>query len=896
MADSDISLALTPSGRLFVADVNENGHSPPDAWTRKAVESFHAGQAGGLLALAARKPDLPPPPTFSYWRNFASAYLERLCRTPEAAGDRLEAVEPPGPEEVAALLRNAPPMRGGEYLDETVLRSLWSELDAWVRKDVDSSGRGLSGWLKERAGPWHQVGRVCFHLAENKRNPDLPFAFLATYAPRLSKGGRVEYQPLGQALKEYAGERNRKALVQLLSPVHRASEKSGFVKEVVDSGDVFHPLAWTAAEAYRFLKDVPALEESGLLIRIPDWWRKRPRPRVAVTLGDSKQSRFGIDAMLDFRAELALGDETLSAAECKRILASESGLVLLKGQWVEVDREKLAETLAHWKRVERAVGEDGVSFIEGMRMLAGAPADLGGAAAGPAGQREWSEVAAGEALSAILAGLRDPARLGGDGTLGGFRGELRPYQETGRRWLRFLSRLGLGACLADDMGLGKTIQVLSLLTGLKEDVGGKRKPSILVLPASLLANWKSEIERFAPSLKVRYLHPSEPDSIGEVDLVVTTYGMLLRQERLLETDWRLSILDEAQAIKNPGARQTKAVKRLRAEARIALTGTPVENRLGDLWSIFDFLCPGLLGSAGQFKTFVKALEDRGEDRYAPLRQLVRPYILRRLKTDRSIISDLPDKIEVKAYCGLTKRQAALYAKTVEELEGMLDGLAGMERRGTVLAYLLRFKQICNHPSQLLGDGGYDPIASGKFDRLRALSEEIASRQEKPLIFTQFRAMTEPIATFLAEIFGREGAVLHGGTPVGKRKAMVDAFQREDGPPFFVLSLKAGGTGLNLTAASHVIHFDRWWNPAVENQATDRAFRIGQKKNVLVHKFVCRGTVEEKIDALIEEKTRMAGDLLEGGADVLLTEMSDKDLLKLVALDITKADLQGGGES
>jgi non-specific serine/threonine protein kinase len=264
-----------------------------------------------------------------------------------------------------------------------------------------------------------------------------------------------------------------------------------------------------------------------------------------------------------------------------------------------------------------------------------------------------------------------------------------------------------------------------------------------------------------------------------------------------------------------------------------------------------------------------------------------------LKTDRSIISDLPDKTEVTAYCGLTKRQAALYAKTVEELEGMLDGLAGMERRGTVLAYLLRFKQICNHPSQLLGDGGYDPISSGKFDRLRTLSEEIASRQEKALVFTQFREMTEPIATFLAEIFGREGAVLHGGTPVGKRKAMVDAFQTEDGPPFFVLSLKAGGTGLNLTAASHVIHFDRWWNPAVENQATDRAFRIGQKKNVLVHKFVCRGTIEEKIDALIEEKTRMAGDLLEGGADVLLTEMSDKDLLNLVALDITKAELQGG---
>jgi non-specific serine/threonine protein kinase len=375
-----------------------------------------------------------------------------------------------------------------------------------------------------------------------------------------------------------------------------------------------------------------------------------------------------------------------------------------------------------------------------------------------------------------------------------------------------------------------------------------------------------------------------------VDLVVTSYAMLLRQKWLLDVDWRLVILDEAQAIKNPATRQTRAVKQLRAEARIALTGTPVENRLGDLWSLFDFLCPGLLGSAAAFKKFVKALEGREHDRYAPLRNLVGPYVLRRLKTDKTIIADLPEKTEMKAWCGLSKQQAVLYGRLVDQLGRDLDELDGIQRRGAVLACLMRLKQICNHPSQLLGDGGYHPDHSGKFARLSAIGEEIASRQEKVLVFTQFREMTEPIADFLAGVFRRDGLVLHGGTPVKKRRALIDSFQRPDGPPFFVLSLKAGGTGLNLTEASHVVHFDRWWNPAVENQATDRAFRIGQHRPVMVHKFICRGTVEEKIDALIEEKVSMADDILQAGAEALLTEMSSEELLKTVALDLQQAQL------
>jgi non-specific serine/threonine protein kinase len=378
------------------------------------------------------------------------------------------------------------------------------------------------------------------------------------------------------------------------------------------------------------------------------------------------------------------------------------------------------------------------------------------------------------------------------------------------------------------------------------------------------------------------------DNLADVDLVITSYGYLARSPWLVSTPWRVAMLDEAQAIKNPVAKQTRLVKTLQADTRIALTGTPIENRLSDLWSIFDFLNPGLLGSCKQFSTFAKQLAERPHNPYGPLRELVRPYILRRLKTDKSIIADLPDKTEVKTFCPLSPKQAALYQQAVEEFTRQLAEFDGMKRRGIVLALLMRLKQICNHPSQWLGDGRWEEGESGKFARLRDIVEVAAARQEKALVFTQFKETTAPLAAFLGSVFGRSGLVLHGKTEVKKRKDLVRQFQDDESIPFFVLSVKAGGAGLNLTAASHVIHFDRWWNPAVENQATDRAFRIGQTKNVLVHKFICRGTVEDKIDRMIEAKEQLAGDFLAGGADLLLTEMKDEDLLKLVALDLRVA--------
>ena len=363
--------------------------------------------------------------------------------------------------------------------------------------------------------------------------------------------------------------------------------------------------------------------------------------------------------------------------------------------------------------------------------------------------------------------------------------------------------------------------------------------------------------------------------------------MLTRQTWLRQRRWRLAILDEAQAIKNAGTRQARAAKELRAAGRIALTGTPVENRLSDLWSLFDFLNPGLLGSAKAFARFVKKMQEQAEPSYQPLRTLVGPYILRRLKTDKRVIADLPDKTEVKAYCGLSRQQAALYEQTVRDLKERLETADGIQRRGLVLAQLMRLKQICNHPAQLLGHGDYDPKHSGKFKRLAELCEELAQRQEKALVFTQFREIAEPLAAFLEGIFGRPGLVLHGGTAVGQTPRAGREVPARERTAVLRALCQGRRHGLNLTAASQVIHFDRWWNPAVEDQATDRAFRIGQKRNVLVHKFVCRGTVEERIDALIAGKTDLVRDVVEGG-ERLLTEMANDELLEFVALDVHKA--------
>ena len=919
-----LRIAVTPAGRLLAESDEEVEHKLAAQTAEEIRQAFAGSSAEGLFQLASRALAEQLPASLVFWRDFAAKFFHALCGLSDeawkrAAGKHDAAIAPPDETQIDEWLAAAPPMRGLEYVTRDVLRTLWHELTELVLARATEFEGGPQAFLRSVNPVWQLLGRVTFHLAENKRDPARPFAFLATYANRVSAGAKLKHLPLAEALKQYAGEKNQDRLTALLEPVRQAAQSSALVRELLDNRALFQPQAWSIGQAHRFLSDVPRMEESGLVVRVPDWWNARqpPRPEVRVRIGQNAADRLDMDSLLDFSAELALDGEPLTEEERQQLLAASEGLILLRGKWVEVDQDKLREALDHWRELEGQYA-DGIDFLRGMRLLAGA--SLEGDGNGELATADWSHVTAGDWLREALATMRDPNRVTQCQPGRDLRANLRPYQAEGVRWLWFMTRLGLGSCLADDMGLGKTVQVIDLLLQRKreavdlwcgrparsEKAGGtpapQVRPSLLVVPASLVGNWKQELERFAPTLRAFYVHRSEcdaetlarvaKDSAAELagyDVAVTTYGLVSRLDWLRESQWQLVVLDEAQAIKNASSAQTRAVKQLRAAGRIVLTGTPVENHLGDLWSIFDFCCPGLLGSATQFKQFIKRLNKRQDSQaFAGLRRLVRPYILRRMKTDPAIVPDLPEKTEMRAECGLAKKQAVLYERTVGELAKRLKSADGMARRGLVLSTLMQLKQICNHPSQYLAETDFRPAESGKFERLAQICEPIRERQERVLVFTQFQTLTVPLAAYLAELFGRSGLVLHGGVPVGKRKELVRAFQQDDGPPFFVVSVKAGGTGLNLTAASHVVHFDRWWNPAVENQATDRAFRIGQKKNVLVHKFVCRGTVEERIDAMLRDKQQLADQVLSEGGETALTELNDDELLKFVSLDLERA--------
>lgn len=835
-------------------------------------------------------------PSIRFWQTISDTFLNQLCHLPDKEIDyRLPSPEIPLLDQ---WILQAPLMCGGEYLHRDTLLFLWLSLNQWIEHSIPLYGN-LTSLLDKIAPNWQQVGRVSFHLAENKKDPDRPFAFLATYATGLGTTGKLKCLPLKNALQEYTGSNNRSALINLLTPIDNAAQKCPWIQELVSSGQIYQPIAWTAEKAYTFLCSTSQMEASGLTVRIPNWWKKRSRPQVSVTLGSSKIPSIGIASLLDFQVELRLGEDKLSLEELNALLITKEKLIYLRGQWVEVDAQKLQQALDHWKKVEASSQNGQISFAEGMRLLSGAPTSL--STPDTEDTRLWTHINPGSQLAEVLKNLRNPSSMTTDG-LENPHVLLRSYQKDGVNWLYLLSELGLGGCLADDMGLGKTIQLLSLLLKIKSEGRHGRKPSLLIAPASLLSNWKKESERFTPTLNLHVLHPSERDAysmnalakqeseiLEKFDLILTTYSMAVRLQWLRKIDWNLLILDEAQAIKNDGTKQTQAIKAIKARARIALTGTPIENRLSDLWSLFDFINPGLLGPFRRFKEYMHTTQnDAGP--FQALRTLIAPYILRRMKTDSRIITELPNKIETATYCQLTKKQASLYQATINELRRMLKEIEPKNRRGLILSNLMQLKQICNHPSQHTGDLAYIGCDSGKFERLGEICQELAARQEKVLVFTQFSEIIPHLETYLSQIFGRKGLSLHGKTPIHQRKELVEQFQQDNGPPFFILSLRAGGTGLTLTAASHVIHFDRWWNPAVENQATDRAFRIGQKKNVQVHKFITQGTLEEHIDEMIQAKTKLSEDILSTSDEIRITELADDALLDLISLNIDRSSI------
>jgi SNF2 family DNA or RNA helicase len=642
-------------------------------------------------------------------------------------------------------------------------------------------------------------------------------------------------------------------------------------------------------QAYAFLREAaPLLEQSGFGVLVPQWWKKRhKRLGVHASASPADSARFSaggvmnLDALVRFHWQLALGDQTLAPEEFAHLTALKLPLVQVRGEWVELQPEQIEAAIRFW---EKQAAEEEATLRQALQMGLSEEGEVGGLPVVGVETQGWvrdllRRLSGGEPLTE----LRPPTEL---------VGQLRPYQVRGFSWLSFLHRWGLGACLADDMGLGKTVQAIALVLHDLEE-GRAAGPVLVICPTSVVGNWAREIGRFAPSLQVLVHHGSDRASGEEfatqaeqVHVVISTYALARRDEETLRTvEWAGVVLDEAQKIKNPAAKQTRAIRRLQAGYRVALTGTPIENRLSELWSIMQFLNPGYLGSHKSFRTrFARPIERYQDPQAAArLRKLVRPFILRRVKTDPTIIQDLPEKLENKVYCTLTPEQTTLYQAVVEDIMRQVDEAEGMKRRGLVLSMLLRLKQICNHPAQFLSDGSPLPDRSGKLARLGEMLEEVLSVEERALVFTQFAEMGALLQAYLQELLGGEVLFLYGGTPAKQRERMIARFQEErHGPAMFVLSLKAGGLGLNLTRANHVFHFDRWWNPAVENQATDRAFRIGQTKDVWVHKFVCVGTLEERIDELIESKKALAESVI-GAGESWLTELSTDQLRELVAL-------------
>lgn len=659
--------------------------------------------------------------------------------------------------------------------------------------------------------------------------------------------------------------------------------------------------------AYRFLSEgAPLLEQAGFAVLVPPWWHSA-RARLGLKLkaapkkGDvTPNNGLGLAGLCDYHYEVALGDDTLTEAELRQLARLKAPLVRVKGRWVELRQEDLQAALDILDR-QRAEPPGPMSTLDLFKVALG----LQAAALPVVG------IEATGWLGELLAG--DSASYEAHATPAGFAGELRPYQQRGLGWMAWLDRFGLGACLADDMGLGKTAQLLGLLLAERESAapapGGPGRPTstrprrskaapgglgptLLACPMSVVGNWQREATRFSPSLSV-HVHHGAARTTGKAfvkaatraDLVITTYSLLARDAELLSgVNWARLVLDEAQYVKNPDTRQAKAARSIPARRRVALTGTPVENHLSELWSIMDVLNPGLLGSREAFrKRFSVPIEREGnEDAARVLRSVTQPFVLRRLKTDRSIISDLPEKFEIKVFCNLTREQATLYQAVVDDMIARLVEAEGIQRKGIVLSTLTKLKQVCNHPAHLLGDGSRLSGRSGKLSQLEDIVDEVAGTGEKLLCFSQFSEMGEMLRGHLQARLGTPVPFLHGGVPKAKRDAMVEAFQAGEGGQVLVLSLKAGGVGLNLTAANHVVHFDRWWNPAVEQQATDRAFRIGQRRDVQVRKFICVGTVEERIDAMIERKRNLAERIV-GSGEAWLAELSTEQIRELVAL-------------
>ncbi len=888
LCKSDGRLILTPAG------------------AQPRLERAFAVSAGrGMLDLLRYGLPSEAAPVLARLQEWARSRMMHCLRALRR-DEEMEAALTVSAAQAAAMLEELPPI-GGEGVSASDITEWVAGLKPALEWLAARECCTPEQWLTRLGEGWQQLGMLCFHLAENagEAAENAPFAFLATFVHKVGQDGKPRHAPLGLAARLLADD--TPALLALLRPLRRLADESAFLADLINSQSVYKPCGWSARQAHAFLETLPLLESAGIETRMVNLWKTQP-PRVELEVrmdmaepGSGKPDAapsVNVNSLLRFYPRVVLGNYNLSDDELEQLLASEDdGLVRFRGEWVRLDREKLTKLLDSWRQATR-MAAGGIPLLVGLRYLLGKRSEALPQLPPP---EDGLRVVAGEGLTSALVKLRFgdekpdlPAPLASI---------LRHYQMDGVRFLLNVTEAGFGACLADDMGLGKTLQVISWLSHLqrKGALGGGRGAALIVAPASLLTNWQQELRRFVHQLQVVVLHPyalnrqdahylnNNPEwLLRRADVALTTYGIVTRNELLARCEFPALILDEAQAVKNEDSQRTRAVCRLNSPRRVALTGTPVENSLSELRSLFDFLTPGLLGTAKEFNALVQSM---GSD-YTPLRRLVRPFMLRRLKSDPDLLPELPPKTEKTAYCLLTPEQTRLYAREVDTLRAVVAEPDPQTRLSLVLPILGRLKQICNHPAQYRGESWFEAGASGKFEQLRHLARRIAAAGECCLVFTQYRSMIEPLHELLAEIFGAPGLTLHGGTPIAERQRLVSAFQAPGGPRFFVLSLKAAGTGLTLTRARHVIHFDRWWNPAVENQASDRAYRMGQQQAVIIHPLVCRGTIEENIHNMLTRKSAMADNLLSGGLEKLLLNLSPEELLGVTSLTANHVEEDG----
>ena len=868
---STLTEAMPPACRALSTSEEEAPATPP----RTVLTSVLGGLVDLIVRSGQRRTDADRPPG-----SFDSLH-DQWLRALRAPGGRMDG----DPDALAHLAGQLQAWRRRIEVTADAPFRLTFRLEEPEETQEEGRGRG--------PGSWH-----VHYLLQSTSDPSLQIDVANAWDPDESTRRvfeRADFQPEAYLLA---------ALGQAMG-VWPAIEES--LKRPNPAG-----LELDTAQAHAFLREyAPLLRQAGFGVQVPAWWtRGRTKGRLSTTAtatAPDMKARGGLslDAIVEFDWEVALGDHVLSREELDELAEMKTSLVNLRGEWVEVDLDAIREVAGHLDRQD----DGDVTARDVMHMALGAEEGPGGLPV--------EEVSASGRLGDLLDRLHGGDTIEPRSAPDGFEGTLRPYQKRGYAWLAFLKRWGLGACLADDMGLGKTVQALALLqrtyngsaghdvsaNGASENENAKssRQPSLVVCPTSVVSNWKKEAHRFTPGLSVLVHHGSDraseeasfTDQVADHTLVVTNYALLRRDAALFQAlSWDTVVLDEAQYVKNPSAQRTQAARSLTAQYRIAMTGTPVENNVGDLWSIMEILNPGLLGSQRSFKKqFFRPIQnERDEEAMERLKRITGPFILRREKTDPAVIDDLPEKQEMTVYTSLTEEQASLYRAVVKETTAALEkeqSELDMERRGLVLSTLTQLKQICNHPAQYLHDESRIAGRSGKLSRLVEMLEEVLAAGERALIFTQYTEMGTMMKRHLQDTFGREALFLHGGVKQEKRDQMVTRFQEaEDPPPFFLLSLKAGGTGLNLTRATHVFHYDRWWNPAVENQATDRAFRIGQTRRVQVHKFVCAGTLEERIDEMIERKKALADQVVDAGED-WVTELSTDELKDLFRLRPTE---------